>query len=99
MTDKYVTRKAATFSPEQVHEAIVRLSESNNPRQRLGAMHILLSYYGLLRMNDVLKIKSDDISYDKKDSCWKVTFNYQRKRKNEGFSFLILKIYTKIVWN
>ena len=58
-------------------------------------MHIMLSYYGLLRLSDALKIRKEGVSFDKKDECWKVVFNYDRKRINYGFSYLIPSIYNK----
>ena len=97
MTEKYVAKKANTFSPEQVDEIICNWSESFDPRLRMGAVHIMLSYYGLLRMGDAMKIRKEDVSFDTSQKCWKVTFNYERKRKNVGFSYLIPSQYNKYV--
>ena len=44
-------------------------------------------------MSDVLKVRKEDVSCDKKDNCWKVVFKYERKHINHGFSYLIPSIY------
>ena len=55
MAEKYVAQKACTFSPEQVHYIICEWSESFDPRLRMGAVHIMLSYYRSLCMSDADK--------------------------------------------
>ena len=53
----------------------------------------MLSYYGLMRGADVMKIQKKDVNFNKRENCWEVTFNYVRKRVNPGFSYLIPMMY------
>ena len=96
-TEHYVGTKAAVFSPEEIHKMVRYYGNSDLPRSQLCAVTILISYYGLLRMNDVLKVKARDVSFNEKENCWEVKFDYQRKRRNEGMTYLIPPCYNKIM--
>ena len=93
----YVAKKAATFTAEEIDDALTHYTLSDDHHDRLAAMHIILSYFGLLRLSDVLKVQKKDLSWDRHDRCWKVTFEYSRKRKNPGFCFLIPKKWSAFV--
>ena len=58
---------------------------------------LLVGYYGLLRMADMLKIKKKDVEFNKKEGCYQVVFNYKRKRKNAGLTYLIPACYNVIM--
>ena len=97
-TDRWVAKKAEVFSPEDVHKAITHFGASKDPKDRLRAVTILLLYYGLLRVDDVLKIELEDIKMNK-DGKYEVNFIYQRKRFNIEFIYNIPKIYTHHITN
>lgn len=88
-TGHYVANKAAVFTPEQIHELVVRYSESADPQQEVKAMTILVAYYGLLRKCDILKIMKKDVTFNERENCYEVNFPYERKRKNSGLTYLI----------
>jgi len=70
---------------------------SLDPKKELGAVAILLSYYGLLRMADLMKVTKKDVSYDVRERCWRVDFNHDRKRRNNGLTYLIPNDYNHIM--
>lgn len=93
LTERYVATKAATFSASQIHKAIRIYEDSEDHRDFLKGIVIMLSYYGLMRGADVMKIQKKDVNFNKRENCWEVTFNYVRKRVNPGFSYLIPMMY------
>ena len=46
-------------------------------------------------MNDVLKVKKQDVSFNKRENCGEVKFDYQCKRRNEGMTCLIPPCFNK----
>ena len=96
-TEHHVATKAACFSPEDIHEGVLHFGKSANPRDNLMAIAILLCYYGLLRMNDLLKIEKKDVTYDEKMDCYVVEFNYIRKRQNLGLTYFIPPEYNSVM--
>ena len=99
-TDRWVAKKANVFSPEDVHNCVMHFSKDTNPKtgpknfQR--AITILLLYYGLLRVDDVLKIQVKDVKLNK-EGKFEISFFYQRKRFNNGFTYTIPAIYTHLI--
>ena len=98
-SEMYVAKKASTFTAKQVEKAIRTYEKAKDPRDYLKGVVIMLSYFGLLRMSDLLKVQKRDVSYDNVEKCWKVVFNYPRKRKNPGFTYLIPKQYNDYMKN
>ena len=98
-SEMYVAKKASTFTAKQVEKAIRTYEQAKDPRDYLKGVVIMLSYFGLLRMSDLLKVQKRDVSYDNNEKCWKVVFNYPRKRKNPGFTYLIPKQYNDYMKN
>ena len=42
-TEHYVASKAAVFTPEQIYDCVVHFSESQDPRERVMAITILVA--------------------------------------------------------
>ena len=96
-TEHHVATKAAVFGPDEVHKIVMNWGASLDPKKELGAVAILLSYYGLLRMADLMKVTKKDVSYDVRERCWRVDFNHDRKRRNNGLTYLIPNDYNYIM--
>ena len=97
-TDRWVAKMAEVFSPGDVHNVIVHFGELEDHKDRLHAVTILLLYYGLLRVDNSLKIKRKDLKLNK-EGKFEVNFIYERKRFNSGFTYTIPKIYTHLITN
>ena len=61
LTDGYVPVKSNIFSEEQMHEIFKNL-DKDNPKELVAKFRITLMYYGLLRQNEVLKIRVMDVT-------------------------------------
>ena len=96
-TKDCIANKAATFSNEEIDKAVLMYFSSGDERDLLKSVTILLAYYGLLRMADLMKIKAKDVMYNKKERCYQVVFNYKRKRRNTGLTYLIPACYNVIM--
>ena len=70
---------------------------SQHQKKEMGAVAILIVYFGLLRMADLMKVKKKDVSYDVRERCWRVDFNHDRKRRNNGLIFFIPPDYNYLI--
>ena len=95
--EHYVCNKVAVFTPEQIHHMVVIWSESECHKERVRAMLVLLTYYGLLRQADILKTMRKDVMWNGSEKCYQVNFTYQRKRKSSGLTYYIPGEYSKYV--
>ena len=94
VTQKYVTKKSKTFDSEQMHAIFSYGMQHKEDKKIFNAcIGMMLMYYGLLRICDVKKITKQDVSLNA-DNKYEVRFEHARKRKNEGFTFIIPSIYT-----
>ena len=64
-------------------------------------LFIAVMYYGLLRMSGAFLIKVEDIRivYEDDFKNIQINFDYQRKRKNNGFTNYIPSIYLPLFVN
>ena len=71
------------------------LSDNNNPKETLYGVCIAVMYYGLLRMAEAYLVQVKDVRIVGEEDYKKVqiNFEYQRKRKNNGFTYYIPSIY------
>ena len=92
-TKDYIANKAAKFENDQIDKAVLMYFDSEDYRKLLAAVTILIAYYGLLRMADRMKIIPKDVQYNKKEGYYQVVFNYKRKRRNQGLTYLIPSCY------
>ena len=96
--DKRLHREQGrNFSNDEINKAVLMYFSSGDERDLLKSVTILVAYYGLLRMADLLKIKAKGVIYNKKEGCYQVVFNYKRKRKNTGMTYLIPACYNVIM--
>ena len=95
VTHTYVSKKSKVFSPKQIHQVLSYCQDSLDPKDTLMGVTVSLMYYGLLRCVDVLNLKCSDVEMTVSDRV-EVSFNHARKRKNDGFTFYIPKIYSKL---
>ena len=96
-TKDYIANKAATFSNNEIDKAFLMYFSLGGDRDLLKSLTIIVAYYELLGMSDLLKIKAKDTMYNKKEGCYRVFFNYKRKRKNAGMTYLIPACYNLIM--
>ena len=64
-TDRWMAKKAEVFSPEDVHKVIMHFGVSKDPKNCLRTVTILLICYGLLRVDDSLKIEKKYLKLNK----------------------------------
>ena len=82
-----------TLDSKQVDMVISTCMDSDDPYMHLMGVCIVLLYFGLLRCSDALKVTLEDVRKNE-DLQYEVNFYHARKRKNEGFTFLIPLPYT-----
>ena len=95
VTHTYVSKKSKVFSPKQIHRVLIHCQDSQDPKETLMGVTVSLMYYGLLRCVDVLNVRMCDVEMTVSDSV-EVSFKHARKRRNEGFTFYVPKIYSKL---
>ena len=60
-TSKYVAKKSATFTPEEINEVLMNLQEKKTPNAILHGVAIALLYFGLLRGCEARQVKVEDV--------------------------------------
>ena len=50
-------KKSATFSPEEIHQGLLKRQDQDLPNETLYGVAIVLLYYGLLRVYEVRDLK------------------------------------------
>ena len=96
-TKDYIVNKAATFGNDDIDKSILVYFKSEDHRKLLAAVTILVAYYGLLRMADIMKIMPEDVIYNKKEGCYQVVFHHKRKHKNQEFTYFVPSCYNIIM--
>ena len=93
----YVAKKFKSFLAEQIHKVIAHCmdTETNNPKLMVYSVCIAIMYYGLLRMNEafLIKVEYATIVVEEDFKKIQINFDYQRKRKNNGFTYYIPSIH------
>ena len=91
-TRKYVTKKAAVYSGEQL-DMIFKKLDNANPGHLESKVGGILGIFGLLRVNEILKLTIDDVTRKMKESsgsaAWEVEYPYATKTKPTGFGFMV----------
>ena len=92
---KYVAKKSATFSPEEIEKILLHLQENISPKNTLHGVGISLLYFGLLRANEVREIVVTDVTLLKNEANPRVevAFAHDRKKRNNGFKFYVAGQY------
>lgn len=93
ITSKHVSKKSMTLDSKQVDMVISTCMDSDDPYMHLMGVCIVLLYFGLLRCSDALKVNLEDVRKNE-DLQYEINFFHTRKRKNEGFTFLVPLPYT-----
>ena len=98
VASKYVAKKSATFSPEEIEKILLYLQENVTPKNTLHGVAISLLYFGLLRGNEVRAIVVSDVTIVKQESNPRVevAFAHDRKKRNNGFKFYVAGLYLPI---
>ena len=78
-----MANKSATFSPEKIHQVLLKLQDQDLPNVTFYGVAISLLYYGLLRANEVRDLKVEDIVHTERSNKKEITvmFNYEQKKK------------------
>ena len=96
----YVAKKSKTFSAEQIHDVILHCMFSGNrdPKVMLYGVCIAVMYYGLIRMNEAYLVQVKDVKIVGEEDFKKIqiNFDYQQKRKNNGFTYYIPSIFEAV---
>ena len=84
------------FSAEHIHEVIAHCMdvEVSDPKKTIIGGFIAIMYYGLLQMKEAYLIKVEDVGIVGEEDYRKIpiNFDYQQKRKNEGFIYYVPNI-------
>ena len=56
-SEMYIAKKASTFTTKHIEKAIRIYEKADNPRDYLKGINIMLSYFGILCMSDLLKVQ------------------------------------------
>ena len=78
---------------EEVHQVLKTLDAMNSPNATLHWVSIASLNYGLLCVNDVKNLEVGDVVLFKEKMMIFVTFNHQRKQRNEGFSYNVPNVF------
>ena len=65
-THLYVAKQSLVFKPDEIHSVLIHCVNSKDPHYTHMGVTIALMYYGLLRSTDVLQVKCNDVSIEKK---------------------------------
>eukprot|EP00591_Stephanopyxis_turris_P009942 CAMPEP_0195506564 /NCGR_PEP_ID=MMETSP0794_2-20130614/127_1 /TAXON_ID=515487 /ORGANISM="Stephanopyxis turris, Strain CCMP 815" /LENGTH=474 /DNA_ID=CAMNT_0040632901 /DNA_START=383 /DNA_END=1807 /DNA_ORIENTATION=+ len=87
LTKAYLKKKSDTFSPEEIKLILTTCSESANHQDHLMGVGITLSYFGLLRGNEVKKLQVEHVT--KREQHYEVHAALNRKTGMDELSYYL----------
>ena len=98
LASKYVAKKLATFSPEEIEKILLYLQENITPKNTLHGVGISLLHFGLLSANEARTIVVSGVTIVREGSNPRVevAFAHDRKKQNNGFRFYFAGLYNKM---
>ena len=88
LTVRHLKQKADIFTSDEFNMALQNFYDEANNKDVVNKIAILLAYYGLLRLEEVIGIQKKDVRLDITTDV-EVDYPYGTKRSAEGFSFKV----------
>ena len=86
LTMKHIKKKAAIFTRDEFLRAVKDMYNDENPKDLVNKLAVCLAYYGLLRLEEVLKVTRKDVQLDLTEDI-EVDFPYSTKHSLKDCSF------------